>query len=524
MSTFTDVNFQNIVNRFERKTGVRLYPKRNYKIRTLPKFAILAATVAVFALLAAFAYPLFSPLNGDALELEATYRGNGNVSIYVNNRSDRVLELQPQVKLFKWITGEEVPQLSGDIVFDELTFPANSEGTLHLDLSQAYDIEMLEQSLISEWYYLVLTNQNFVFGQQWKCSIYFGQEDPYQEESGEPLYSIDPRILSQVEEDLRYYFEDDFIGFLAANPLHYDYLQKAQELLLRQEKRAVEAVDTDLMVHLVEEEPLFGSESTGLSTGQRPTVQDAFGKLVGSTTYEHVNCVSTYLPASAAGEDESYQVPLLYFSAFETASVSEDTCTLIYGQILTFDELEPYMVYQNDEYTYYNVTHLFYTDLDSYMENIIEYRKATKQNYYYDEDLARQLETMYNYYTENLEIITWEEFRQLRGICNTRELPEREDLATKGISGQIVSDFDVLEVTFTVTSNEDEQKYRITYVPESTDSPWGAYGCELSEAMEINKLLPTLQPGEYTFAMDVLLDTDYHPKRGLWECIFTVSE
>lgn len=182
------------------------------------------------------------------------------------------------------------------------------------------------------------------------------------------------------------------------------------------------------------------------------------------------------------------------------------------------------MVYQNDEYIYYNVTHLFYTDLDSYMEDIIEYRKATKQNYYYDEDLARQLETMYNYYTENLEIITWEEFRQLRGICNTRELPEREDLATKGISGQIVSDFDVLEVTFTVTSNEDEQKYRITYVPDSADSPWGAYGCELSEATEINDILKSLEAGEYTFAMDVLLDTDYHPKRGLWECIFTVSE
>ena len=524
MSTFRDENFQNIVNQFERKTGTRLYPKRNYKMRTLPKLAILAATVAVFALMAAFAYPLFSPLNGDALELEAAYKGNGNVAIYVKNLSNRDLEFQPQVKLVKWITGEEVPQQSGDMVFDDLTFPANSEGTLHLDISEAYDIQMLEQSLISEWYYLVLTNHNFVFGQEWKCSIYFGMEDPYQENSGEPLYSIDHRIVSQVEEDLRFYFEDDFIGFLAANPLHYEYLQKAQELLLRQEKRAVEAVDTDLMVHLVEEEPLFGSESTKLSTGQRLTVQDAFGKLVGSTTYEHVNCVSTYLPASAAGDGERYQVPLLYFSAFETAAVSDETCAFIYGQIVEFDELEPYKVYEDGEYVCYNVTHLFYSDLDSYMEDIIEYRKATKQNYYYDEELASQLRTMYDYYTENLQMITFDEFRELRGACKVRECPEPEDLATEGLSGQIVSDFNVLEVTFTITSADGENVDSIVFVPKTTYSPWGAYGCELSEATEVNELLSSLEPGEYTFSVDVLLDTDYQAKRGLWECIFIKPE
>ena len=86
--------------------------------------------------------------------------------------------------------------------------------------------------------------------------------------------------------ELKYATDDNFMGQKI-----YDFdeaflrrgtalrLAKAQELLLRNGKKAVEAVDTDLMVHLVEEEPLFGSESTGLTTGQRPTVQDAFGKL-----------------------------------------------------------------------------------------------------------------------------------------------------------------------------------------------------------------------------------------------------
>ena len=165
MSRFREENFDHIVERFTAKTNVRLYPKRNYRSISPRKVAIIAAVTALFIALAAFTYPLFSPLYGDALELEATYKGNGSVSIYVKNRSHRDLELQPQVKLVKWITGEEVPQLGGEITFDDLTFPGNSEGTLHMDISQAYDIEMLEQSLISEWYYLELTNYNYIFEQ-----------------------------------------------------------------------------------------------------------------------------------------------------------------------------------------------------------------------------------------------------------------------------------------------------------------------------------------------------------------------
>lgn len=53
---------------------------------------------------------------------------------------------------------------------------AHSEGTIVIDLSEGYNIAELEGPLPSgDWYYLVLTNNNFVFGQDWMCGIDFDE-------------------------------------------------------------------------------------------------------------------------------------------------------------------------------------------------------------------------------------------------------------------------------------------------------------------------------------------------------------
>ena len=198
-------NLRNIQEIFEAKTGVELRKKRHF-CRPVRKAALLAAVLALLMLTAAFTYPLFSPLDGDALTLSAVYEGNGIVAIQVENRSYKKLEFQPQTKLFKWITGEEVEPLSGGVVFGDLVIAPHSVETIRLDLSKAYDMALLEQSLFTEYYYLVLTNYNFVFGQEWKCSVYFGSQQVEQPPSDEPLFSVDPAIIAQVEEELRYYF------------------------------------------------------------------------------------------------------------------------------------------------------------------------------------------------------------------------------------------------------------------------------------------------------------------------------
>jgi hypothetical protein len=88
-------NLRNIQEIFEARTGVELRKERHFR-RPVRKAVFVAAVLALLLLTTAFTYPLFSPLDGDALTLSAVYEGSGIVSIQVENRSHKKLEFQPQ--------------------------------------------------------------------------------------------------------------------------------------------------------------------------------------------------------------------------------------------------------------------------------------------------------------------------------------------------------------------------------------------------------------------------------------------
>lgn len=189
-------NLYNIKRNFEKKTGTRLISRYSETerqpapVRKVFRPAVLVAILSALCLmLVAFTWPLFSPLDGDALSLSATYEGNGIVKILVENRSHKEIEFQPEVKLFHWITGDEVLQNDNQISFEGASISPRSTATMTLDLSEAFDMEVLEQSKENDWYYLLLTNYNFVFGQEWKCSVFFGRETEKLESPDEPLYA-----------------------------------------------------------------------------------------------------------------------------------------------------------------------------------------------------------------------------------------------------------------------------------------------------------------------------------------------
>ena len=73
-------NLNNIKRSFERKTGTRLIQQPMSVRRNPLKPALVAAVMSVFCLvLVAFTYPLFSPLDGDALSLHSVYEGDDGV-------------------------------------------------------------------------------------------------------------------------------------------------------------------------------------------------------------------------------------------------------------------------------------------------------------------------------------------------------------------------------------------------------------------------------------------------------------
>lgn len=517
-------NLENIKRSFERKTGTRLTQQPMYIRRNPLKPALLTAVMSVFCLLlVAFTYPLFSPLDGDALSLSSIYEGNGIVTITVENRSHKKLEFEPQVRLYHWITGEEVPVLSDDILFEGTSISPRSTETMTIDLSGAYNIEDLEDSMEKDWYYLLLTNYNFVFGQEWKCSVFFGQETEKIESLSEPFFSLDPVVLSNIEEELRFYFEDDYVGAFAGNPMNYEYLQKVDEYLLRCGKKIVPSVNPGLMVKPVQDGIIFDEtypeEKQYTLAGQTQSVHDVFGKYAGATETEYVQILQTWAPTEKGAEDGFWAVPVMFFATYEISAIeSSEDCAFIHGQIVSFAELEPYKVYTDDFFVCYNVTHLFYTDLRSYVEEIVSMNEATGIDYYFDEQVYRRIENIYNYYQENLEITSWNEFLDLRPDCLIERDQTSSELVRDGLLGYIKSESAIEKIVISISTEADRKEiYSIEIIPEDP------YYYDLANAAEVTAFIQSLEEGVYVLNIEAWIDSDVMSYQDLSEQVFATG-
>lgn len=150
--------------------------KRSERFCGVKRTIAVAGMMLCFLALSAFAYSKFSSIAGDEVVFCSVYRGDGIFEITITNSSDRDLELQEQVKVMRWSSAEEVQGNADKILFENMKIEAHSEGTVMIDLSEGYNIAELEEPLPSgDWYYLVLTNNNFAFGQDWMCDIDFDE-------------------------------------------------------------------------------------------------------------------------------------------------------------------------------------------------------------------------------------------------------------------------------------------------------------------------------------------------------------
>lgn len=174
MEKYSKKNLQAIQAIVQKKTGAVIVPDRKpagYKIK---RMALLACSLSCFIILCAFAYVKFSDLNGDRAGFAPVYRGDGKFEIVVYNDSDKELKLQNKVKVMQWSTGEEVEGDRAKIKMSSTTIAPHSEGIVYIDISEGYDVKAMEENLQEkDWYYFILTNNNFVFGQDWMCSFDF---------------------------------------------------------------------------------------------------------------------------------------------------------------------------------------------------------------------------------------------------------------------------------------------------------------------------------------------------------------
>ena len=362
MNKMTKQNLANIKDRFERETGTSVQPQQ----RHLPagRILVLAVLVTMGIMLTAFAVPLFSPLDGDALSLEGTYLGDGIVSVRVENRSEKVLTFTDAV-LYSWNDGEVAMLPGGRVVLTEVRVEPHGEGILTVDLSGAYDIGFLESTTPGKprdsWYYLLLTNQNFLFGHDWMCSFSFGEEEVAMETESVGIPEGTAQSLDGIAEELRFYFEQGYPDVIPAfNEANFTYQQRVEELLMRTPGTHVRPVDP----------PLF-MEEQGNPVDQRYSSLDGYRRMVGScfsgVTSEFV------LQVGAWENDGDDWIPLVFLAVYETRAVQqEEAYTFLYGRILPFGDLEKDKVYEGEGYTVYDVTDLYYTDLEDYLHDFFE--------------------------------------------------------------------------------------------------------------------------------------------------------
>ena len=78
------------------------------------------------------------------------------------------------------------------------------------------------------------------------------------------------------------------------------------------------------------------------------------------------------------------------------SAVQEGSCAYLYGQLLSFGELESRKVYADEHYVIYDATDLIYTDVDAYLD----YFLSCQSQVYCDDQIRQRVHNIYTYYRD----------------------------------------------------------------------------------------------------------------------------
>ncbi len=373
------------------------------------KWLALLLVAAILALgLIACGPILFHSLSGDDLSFDVAYAGNGIVEVTIENKSHKNLKFQPKLKLKRWSDGAEIPA-HGKILFQNTQIAPESSGVMTIDLSNAYDLAGLETPLLDDWYYLVLTNNNFLFGQDWMCSISFAETSG----TDEPTYPVplapaeaDPELAQRAESDLQSFFHESIFTDKEKRAERIAaYYERCAEVIRLSGKNIIHPVSPapaflidDLPAGIILDKNLPEDMQYQL-IGLNIASMDSYAFPVGASWEDTAYIFSVIVPQKAADLSEAAgdAIQVAYVMAFDSAQAArEDAYTLIHGQLVPFSELPPDMVYQDEQYTAFNVTRYFFSDLDTHIAAFRQWRT----DLFFNGDILERIHSGYAYLQE----------------------------------------------------------------------------------------------------------------------------
>lgn len=365
--------------------------------------ALIAAVILVMACtVGAFAVGLFSPINGDNFTMDSVYEGNGIVAITIENKSDKDLNLSPETKLMKFYANEEVQKI-GDVSFSNTLIKAHETASVNLDLSKAYDINTLEKPLNDDYYYLILTNNSFLFGYDWHCYVAFAETETKTPEYVETALNLPVDEQTGILTGLEKYFYTFDIGVEERNAKVCNYYADCNKLLADVRKTGaniISPVNPLLFVGKPDENIVFDDRvPMGIQyqlIGEHHYVLDAYNIPVGESDLDSALVLSTYVGQTARDIKTTggCEIPLIYIFQYAKDDIkSNNDYAFIRGRLLTFEELDPYKVYEDDEYVCFEVTDLFYTNLDEHLDIMIN----SRSDIYVDDGMRTRVHNVYDF-------------------------------------------------------------------------------------------------------------------------------
>lgn len=436
MDRMNQENLYHIKRAFERQTGTRLLPlclkreeeqdEKKATRKKVPTVMLIAAVTAVFIVLSAFAVTFFSTWAGDSLTITASYYGSGIVWLEITNQSDRDLKLEPKINIYYYSTQKLVKKTGAEPYIENLTIPANSTEMVRVDLRRSYDVEALENTK-NDFFYLQVTNDDFLTGHKWSCMVSFVVSDYVT-----PWYTVsDESCREGVLPSLRPYFRNFTPDIFARWPDAFEYLELVQDELAKVDGKLVRAC----------EPPIYFDYYDWLGSTHWSSF-DGYNKLLGVDNSEYHDMIGVDLPC--VQDDGTYGggwiMPLFYLYQYRKADItSPKDYVFMSGNLLTFEEIEPYKVYDDGEYVIYEMHHLIYSNLEAYVQDML----LQRDDVYMNDQIWKRIRDFYDYFSvpENMEKGFYNAYDP--GIHAKNEIMTMEDVLTLAQKGEEVSFEDI---------------------------------------------------------------------------------